>query len=160
MKKLNALIALFAIVFSLNVFADATEVPPYMRDAVITVTLKNGKVYKFSGNTHAVVTRASSNKKKPAEIVIVEKEKVVEKASKQTCEDAGYKEPKLNRVKVMLGAGPDGLETERHQSSVTVKSSVGAVGGLGYDRLIDKDISVGGQIMTNGTCTLGVGLDF
>jgi len=156
MKKFIALVALVAAMSSTAVSADATEVPAFMKDAVISVTLKNGKVYQFSGNTHAVVTRASSNKKKPAEIVVVEKEV----ASKQMCEESGYREQKMNRVRLFGGRGPDGVKADVGTTSTRVSSSHGPVGGIGYDRSLDETWNVGGQIMSNGAATLGLGLDF
>ena len=156
----NILALFVTMMFSVSALADATEVPPFLKDAVITVTLKNGKVYTFSANTHAVVTRASSNKKKPAEIVVVEKTTVVEKTSKQMCEESGYREQKKNRVRVMGGRGPDGVKADTGATSTRISASQGPVGGIGYDRSLDENFSIGAQIMSNATMTLGLGLDF
>jgi len=158
MKNIATL--LIAFMFSVSAFADATEVPAYLKDAVITVTLTNGKVYTFSANTHAVVVRASSNKKKPTETAVVEKKVETEKPSKQTCEEAGFRKQKMNRVRVMGGRGPDGVQADVGTTTTVVTQSQGPVGGISYDRSIDDTISVGGQIMTNGTGTVGVGVDF
>jgi hypothetical protein len=146
----------FMFMFSLSAFADATEVPAYMKDAVITVKLKSGAEYKFSGNTHAVVLRSSSNKLKPAIIVekLVEVDKLVEVCSEPE------KELNKNRIKGVIGAGPTGLKTNTEGTTTKVTSKFGPLLGIGYDRLLNEDISVNGQIMTNGTATLGLGLDF
>lgn len=158
---MKSVIALFmSMLLSAAAFADATEVPPYLKDAVITVTLKNGKVYTYSANTHAVVLRASSNKKKPAEVVIVEKTTVVEKASKQMCEESGFREQKKNRIRLMGGRGPDGVQADTGATSTRIKMSQGLVGGVGYDRSLNEEVNAGVQIMSNGTATLGLGLDF
>jgi hypothetical protein len=153
MKKF--ILSMFLLMQAVAVSAadDATQVPSYLKDAEITVRLKNGKEYKYSANTHAVVTRASSNKKKPAEVIVREKvvikERIVEVAK-----------PTKNRVRLVGGRGPDGLDTDRKSDSVEISTRKGNVGGIGYDRLLDDKISVGAQIMSNGTSTLGLGLDF
>jgi len=149
-------LAVLMYMFSITALADATEVPVYMKDAVIIVILKDGKEYKFSGNTHAVVLRASSNKLKPAVIVekVVEVDKLVEVCSEPA------KELHKNRIRAMIGAGPTGLKTVTDRSTIKVTPKFGPLGGIGYDRLLDEDISVNGQILTNGTATLGLGLDF
>lgn len=151
------------LLFSVNALADATVVPPYMVDAVITVKLKDGREYKFSGNTHAVVLRSSSNKLKDP--VVVEKivEKVVEVEVEKIVEvekAEPAKEINKNRARLGLGAGPTGLRAHADGDAIEVAPQIGPVGALGYDRLLNDKISVGGQVMTNGTATIGLGLDF
>ena len=150
MKKI---IAIISMIMMSTLYADASKVPSYLKDAVITVKLKNGKEYTFSANTHAVVARDSSNSLKPAQVITVEKETVVEKAVYLEC-----KAP--NRLRVFAGRGPSGVRVDRNVDSIKVKSDMKAVGGVGYDRMIDEQVSVGAQLMSNGTATLGLGVDF
>jgi hypothetical protein len=44
--------------------------------------------------------------------------------------------------------------------TVEVTAEKGGVAGFGYDRLLDEDVSVGGQVLSNGTATLNLGFDF
>lgn len=155
----NIIVGVLAILFTTSALGDATEIPPYLKDATITVKLKNGKEYTFSANTHAVVTRASSNKKKPP--IVIEKTLVVEKAVEKIVEKRVEVSNKTsNRVRLLGGVGPTGVEAEKRGQSIVVSPLYGPVGGLGYDRMIKNNVSVGAQIMSNGTGALGLGLDF
>ncbi len=121
--------------------AFANDVPPALKGAVITVTLKNGQSYSFKAEDHKVVPRIDA---KPAAKLEVAKEAA----------------PKRNRVRLIGGSGPTDLETSVGPSSVTVKSTSGAVGGVGYDRLLNNSLSIGGQALTNETYLINLGLDF
>jgi hypothetical protein len=136
---MTKLMIILALLFSVNTIAD--DVPDYMKDGVITVTLKDGKQYTFSTNTHKVVVRGS-------------------KAVRPTLVKAAEERPK-NRVRLLGGYGPSGeLNTTQNSSSVTVKTDSSAVGGVGYDRLLTDKLSIGGQIQTNETVLINLGFDF
>ena len=145
MKKLMILMLL-----SIPAMA-AEEIPAYMKDGTITVTLKSGKTYTYSLNEYKVVKRGSGLPAGHEAIVELHK-KVVELSENQQ---------KKNRVRLMGGYGPSGkLESSVGASSATVKTETGVIGGVGYDRMLNKDISVGGQVQTNKTILLNVGKDF
>jgi hypothetical protein len=152
---MKTILILTVMMFSWTAFADVSEVPSYLKDAVITVKLKNGKEYTFSANTHAVVTRSSSSKKTLP--FIVNKEKVVVEKDKSI---KAEKKSHLNRVRVLGGLGPNGVKASVDGTTVVIKQSRGPVGGIGYDRTVDANLSIGGEIMTNGTGMIGVGVDF
>lgn len=120
------------------------DMPAYLKDGTITVTLKNGKTYTFSTNEYMVVKRGA---KKPAPAL-------------EQLATAMKPEPRRNRVRVLGGVGPNGLETTRSASQATVTTTSGAVGGIGYDRLITDEVSVGGAALNNETYLLNIGLDF
>jgi len=65
-----------------------------------------------------------------------------------------------NRVRLMGGLGPNGVSVDGGPNTYTVSPSLGAVGGLGYSRLLYKNWSVDASILTNQTYMVGVGLDF
>lgn len=116
-------------------------IPDYLKDGVITVTLKSGKEYKFSTNTHKVVVRGHKHEA-PAQALAKEA-------------------PLRNRIRVLGGSAPSGeLTTSKTSSSATIKTDNDAVVGVGYDRLITDKLSVGGQIQSNDTVLINVGLDF
>lgn len=70
----------------------------------------------------------------------------------------GFEEIKRNGL---LGAiGPSGVKANINGPSIQIKQTKGPVGGFGYDRLLNKNLSVGGQLLFNGTGLLGIGIDF
>lgn len=146
------LVAFMVLITSTLAFADASVTPPFLKDATITVTLKSGKTYTFSANDHAVVRREKSAR----QTIVVEK--LVEKECKIT--ESQTRAAKPNRLRVFGGRGPDGIKTSESNGVVTLSPSQGAVGGFGYDRSLNDDVSIGGQVMSNETITLGLGLDF
>jgi hypothetical protein len=121
--------------------------PPYLKDGVITVTLKSGEQYHFSANEYMVVKRGA--KRLDSEVV-------------GTTQESHFEEElhNKNRVRLMAGAGPTGMRDARSASSIHIESSYGLVGGLGYDRQISNRFSLGAAGYTNGTLSLGVGYDF
>ena len=145
MKKI-LLIALLGMNVS---FAQEIEIPKLLRDSSITTTLKNGKQFTFDGNEYMVVRRKA--KKKPVEELA---------SSDKKAEQSLASPQKLNRVRLMGGLAPNGFNSKTHGSTVDVSSTNGPVGGVGYDRMINKTLSLGGQVLSNGTYTLGLGLDF
>ena len=137
MKYLMIMLALL----STQVIAE--EVPVAMKDGVIVVTLKSGKQYTYSLNEYKVVRRGKADG-------------VQKSLSSKSGAAAQYK----NRVRVLGGIGPTDIGVTNNGSTVIVKSTNGAVGGLGYDRMVSERISIGGQALTNGTYLLDLGLDF
>lgn len=156
MKKI---LAILALTFIGSVQAEEIEVPKLFIDSKIVVTLKNGKSYEFDGNKYMVVRRKAKQK---AIALIPQIEKELQKENKEQKKETVQKsEPNKNRVRVMVGVGPsDGFSTKRRGDKVTVSSSEEDIIGVGYDRLLQDDISVNGQALSNGTVTLGLGLDF
>lgn len=65
-----------------------------------------------------------------------------------------------NRLRLLGGYGPDGVSAEQQGPHVVAYEEKGMVIGVGYDRLITDEVSVGGQILNNSTYMLSIGLDF
>ena len=153
---MNKILLILILSFSFNTYAE--DVPKFLKDAEITVKLKNGKEYKFSSNEYAVVSRKSSLKDKLEEKEVNEQHLV--HILHVLHAEVVKREPKKNRARLIGGYGPTGLKTERQGSSFKVTNSSGAVGGVGYDRMLDDKWSVNSQAVTNGTYMLGVGYDW
>lgn len=128
--------------------AASIEVPEYMKDGVITVTLKDGKTYTFSTNDHAVVVRECDCEASPNARVLVSRAYTV----------------RPNSVKVYGGVGPDGLEVTASGSSASVEQDYGFNYGLGYGRQLSNEISLDGLMLLNRHGIqgglLGVGYNF
>jgi len=67
---------------------------------------------------------------------------------------------KRNRIKLLGGYGPTGVDVTRTATRATVREVEGLVLGLSYDRLITETISLGVQAQTNETYLVSVGFDF
>ena len=136
------------VLFSFTALAE--EIPAYMRDGEIVVTLKNGKVYKYSTNEWKVVRRGTSPKAKP-----------IEDAPKKEMAKEDAPNALKNRFRLLGGYGLTGrLQTVKDANSVEVSNKFGAVGGIGYDRLLTKKISAGATLLNNETYLLNIGLDY
>jgi hypothetical protein len=149
MRKVLSILFLFSIGIA---YADEKiEVPALFKDSSITTTLKNGKQFTFDGNKYMVVLRKAKPSLEDKSSVSIDKKELVRLQENQQ---------KLNRVRLMGGIGPTGFKSDANASSVDITSKRGAIGGLGYDRMLNKNMSVGGQALSNGTLLLGAGLDF
>lgn len=123
-----------------------TDMPAHLEGATIIVRLKDGRESVVPAEKYKVVPRQQQ--------FIVTK---TSRTSALVCVD----EKDRNRVSLLGGKGPKGgLDVNRSGDTVTVESQYGAVGGLQYQRLITEDISVGGQVQTNDSIMLNIGLDF
>lgn len=118
----------------------AEEPPKFLKDANITVTLKDGKQYTFTANEWKVVPRLDKVKVNERTVVV---------QSEQN-----------NRLTILGGVGPKGLNVTKSQDEITVENKKEGVFGLGYSRKITKRFSLGGQVISNGTYTLDLGVDF
>jgi hypothetical protein len=152
MKKL--LLTLSFLAFAVPAQAD---MPEYMKDGVITVTLKDGNVYTFSTNEYKVVRRGQ-----PASVlgqvqlrpIQVVEEKVEEK-------DANYS----YSVILHTGLGRDGLSTGHNGSQYYVTERDQSVLGLTFcanDKPDRTKLRMGicGTALTNSTFLFGLKLDF
>jgi hypothetical protein len=121
-----------------------TDVPSHLKGATIIVRQADGRETSVPAEKFKVVPRQQQ--------FIVTKTKQVDKL---VCG------PDKNRVSLLAGNGPkEGLDRSNNGSTVTVESRTGAVGGLQYQRLITDRISIGGQIQSNESALINVGLDF
>lgn len=133
MKKL---LLLFSCI---TVHSFAEEVPAFMKDATITVKLKNGKEYTFNANKYKVVKRQSS-------------QAVLAPAPSPTTQ--------RNRIAAGLGGGFTGNSTTVLSDRVIIKRDFHPVFGVHYSRDINEDVFLGATAITNGTFLLNVGTGF
>lgn len=147
---------LILLVFiSSSLFANEKPIPPYLKDATITVTLKSGAIYTYSANEYAVIKRDGVVLPPPA----IEKEKVVF----QDREVVRFVERKknLNRVKVLVGRSPsDVLIRASALNQVVVEQSYKAFVGFGYERMVSQQWSLGLQLSSDHSQALTLGYDF
>lgn len=134
----------------LGLAVNAEEVPEYMRDGVITVTLKSGKTYTYSLNEYKVVRRWQAAE---------ETEEAVEHHHRKHVEQHPA-EHSRNRIAVHSGVGPDGLKAAAAGNDVTVSQRYRALIGVSYSRKLDDRFSLQGTYLSNDTLTLGLGYDF
>lgn len=119
--------------------ANASDLPPdYLKDAVITVTLKNGETHTFSANTHKVVRRGTKAESKEQVVVV------------------SSPPPEQRKVNAFLfvGHGHTGMQVESMGGGYRATEKKGLVLGLGLTRSIHDRIKLGGMVQTNGTMGL------
>ncbi len=144
MKTLILILIVFMISFFVNqeCFAQAA----YLKDGVITVTLKDGAVYEFSSNEYMVVKRH----------VVVP----TSLATASGASDASFDEYPKNRLTLHGGIGYV-AEVERYNSSrAQIRERSDIVIGATYSRKVDETAHISGTILSNKTYLLGVGLDY
>jgi hypothetical protein len=145
---------LAVLLLILSTLAVASEVPAYLKDGTITVTLKNGKQYTFSANDYMVVKRGAKSPK--LELAEKEVSALKEKVSAQA------KEPKRTKHIVSAEAihSNRGLDTSSSANHVDVKSQKQLGLGLQYQYNVYEDLYMGGRIDTNGGTGLNFGIGF
>jgi hypothetical protein len=69
--------------------------------------------------------------------------------------------PRKNRISILVGHGAkEGLSRENNSSNVTVRSKVGVIGGLQYQRLVTNRVSLGAEVLSSKAALVSVGLEF
>ncbi len=143
---------IIALVFTVTKWAQASEVDqplPYMRDGVITVTLKDGKVYTFSLNEYKIVRRGTSAPAIVKEVPVV------------TILQAVAVEESKTRFTLHGGYGPNGLKPRMLAPGVVeVTTTRGFLFGGTYSHKFTRELSWSFTGLSNGTGLLGVGYDF
>jgi len=147
MKYLILILTMFSVI------AQADEMPAYMKDGVITVTLKDGKSYTFSSNEYMVVAR---HPKVAAPVVAV-----APSAPKQSQPEVPSEPAYKNRISLVVGYGYNGkLKTSESPNQVDVDQQKGAVGGVVLQRDLNTKYHIMGEALTNQTFLLGIGRGF
>jgi hypothetical protein len=123
------------------------EMPEYLKDGVVTVTLANGETHTFSSNEFKVVPRVQV--------------KAIENTVIADAPKANESKPLPSRTVVFhAGVGRDGLDVSHNGNEFRVQEKDAVVGGLTLCQRFDKETSLCASGFTNKTFTLGVGLDF
>lgn len=145
---------MIAIVLMFSMVAQAEEVPSYLKDGVITVTLKNGKTYTYSANEYKVVKRGA---KKAAPILAAAPSESQAPKSSEPVRESSHK----NRISVLVGHGLTGkMNISSGPSTVDVQQDRDVIGGVMLQRDLTKDYHLMGGALTNKTFLLGVGVGF
>ncbi len=141
--SLAVLVAVVLYVAAMQI-VDAKQ-PKYLKDAKITVTLKNGKTYTFNANEHKVVLRDSTPC--PAPRIKLPKK---------------YPPLKYTRSRFTLysGIGYDGLKLNSVNNVHTIEKQSAPVVGIGYSYKVFGNYSAGATALSNETYLLNFGFDF
>jgi hypothetical protein len=124
-----------------------TNVPNHLKGATITIRQADGKESTVPAEKFKVVPRVQ-------QYII----KTAEQRTKTSCTVSVNDK---NRVSLVGGYGSrNKLDTSTNGTTVSVENSRGLVGGLQYQRLLTRRLSVGAQGQTNKTGSLLIGLDF
>lgn len=127
------------------------EQPAYLKDATITVTLKNGKTYTYSANEYMVVKRGAKSAA-PVQVAPLA-EKSVPSQSSESSEG-------VYRLTLHGGMGFDGQNVDQSANQVEVTQKRAFVYGASLSRKVSEKVSVGGTVLSNKTYLLGIGYDF
>ena len=146
MKSLILLLAL------ITVTCQAQTAPAYLKDATITVKLKNGQEYIYSANEYAVVKRGSKK---------IEVDTSVPQVARQA--PAQESSPKRHKHIIsgeLLSSRDGGLKEKSTSSTVEVETERRVGAGIMYQNNIYKDLYLGGRVDTNGGAGVNVGVGF
>lgn len=147
-------IALF--LSSLSVFAE--DIPAYLKDGVITVTLKDGKQYTFSANEYKVVKRGSKAKVEVAqeELKQAQEEQVQHRVVIITEKEQRHK----HIVSGELVRSKNDLEVANGSNEVDIKTKKEIGVGIQYQYNIYRDLYLGGRFDSNGGTGINFGVGF
>lgn len=154
----------------------STSRPPQVSNAQTITVVKDGKKTDYNGEEWVVVRRRPKKPKPspapqptPSQTPVacpssapssLPKDQKTIARMHDKIEELSMHQQKKNRIRALGGYGITGYSREILARSVRVQTDSNFIGGVGYDRMLNRKISVGGQVFTNGTLTLGVGLDF
>ena len=145
------------VFISSSLFADEKKIPSYLKDATITVTLRDGTIYSYSANDYAVIKRDGVVVPPPAQIIerkqVVYEEKEVVKWLPR--------EKHLNRIRMLVGRSMNEVSVSQTSSNlISIKQSYSPFVGVGYERMVSDRWSLGLQWSTDKSQALTMGYDF
>jgi len=145
MKKL---ILILTLLFTTTVFPE--EMPKYMKDGIITVTLKDGKVYTFSTNEYMVVKRGAKKEASPVTIIEQKEEKTV----------IAVQPRKKHILSAMAGFSRHDLDSKVSGTGVYTENDHDFDFGIQYQYEVSQDIYLNVLGTVNETGLIGVGFGF
>lgn len=138
---------ILSLLLLVNTSWASEQMPSYLKDATIIVTLKNGKNYNFNISKWKVVPRDS------------ECPKVKETVELMHQYSSTVYRP--NRFSLIGGYGKNGkLTTSIQGSNVLISPSNGFLFGVQYQRNIYDRFSLGLQFLNNSSYLGTIGIDF
>jgi hypothetical protein len=142
MKRLLLVVCLF-------VTPALADMPEYLKDGTVTVTLANGETHTFSSNDYKVVPR-----------VQVSAETLAEAEAAPSTDELKASSLPSRTVILHAGVGQDGLSVSNSNNQFKVSERDAIVGGATLCQRTDSSMAVCASGFTNRTFTLGVGFDF
>lgn len=152
--------AICSILFTLAVMSLMNEAlgqthekpPEWLKDGVVSVTLKNGNVHHFDSNKWKVVKRI---KRKPCPKPRICPSPTI-KWRERKVKVTTYKR---NRISVLAGYGPIGLQATDIEDSkhFEIKKEFGPITGLRYTRGLSPSWSLSIEVLTNHTGAMALG---
>lgn len=131
-----------------------SNVPNFLKGATITVRLKDGTQSTVPAEKFKVVPRKQQF---VASVIAVDTKALCTRTVTNTVQ----KESTKNRLTMLAGEGPSGQLVKGVSGGIlSVEEERVPVGGVQYQRLLNEDFSVGGQLQTNRTLMINFGVDF
>jgi hypothetical protein len=127
------------------------DMPEYLKDSKITVTLKNGKQHTFDGNHWKVVRRGV--KEAPKTVHVINEVNKVTVAEEVPVKDK-------NTIVLQAGVGYRGLNTSKSGSYHLVEDKLVPVLGLTYCRDVNFKLAPCATATTHETFMFGVKYGF
>jgi hypothetical protein len=162
LMALCSIIFLIALLGLMNKALGKTyEQPPkVLKDGVISVTLKDGTVHHFDSNKWKVVERIKRVKKPCPKCTICPKCPKPTTVTKWKDRKVTVTTYKRNRISVLAGYGPIGLDTIHLDDTgkhYEIRKEFGPVTGLRYTRGLSPSWSLSIEFLTNHTGALALG---
>lgn len=132
----------------------ASETPGYLKDGIITVTLKNGKSYSFSTNEYMVVKRGAAK----TELAKEEKPLAAPVVVRQSTSSNSKRLKHIVSGEVLRSTQGFDTKVSGNQTDVTERKKIGV--GVQYQYNFYKDLFMGGRVDTNGGAGVSLGLGF
>jgi hypothetical protein len=144
------ILTILGFLFSVSIMAQ--EVPGYLKDGVITVTLKDGKTYTYSTNEYMVVKRGAKKEIPSITFVYSIQESPVVVLQEQ--------KRKKHIVSGMLGFSRHDLDSSVSGTRVSTKNDHDFDFGVQYQYEVSPDIYLNVLGTVNETGLVGIGFGF
>jgi hypothetical protein len=145
---------LASITLTLNAYEN---MPEYLKDSTVTVTLKNGKEYKFDGNGWKVVSRTKSDQ---LTLEGLKRGAAFANGYSLGREHAESSEPSKNTLILQAGVGRTGVKDYKEGSAHVMEETSGPVLGLTYCRDLKYKLAPCATAITNETFMMGLKYGF
>lgn len=148
---MKTIICMVLLLISPIAFASEPQ-PKYLKDATITVTLKDGKQYTFSENDFKVVPRVQKE-----ETPVLTPAPMAKESDTPTQKEAVEHN---SEISVYAGYGATGLNSSTVNNTTTIDQKNGAVFGVGYSHKVKGPVNAKAIMFNNNSYFGGLGLEF